>query len=353
MATKHGKISKLNLFLVLAGTLLVFLAAIFVTLGQIGKRQLIGSKAQSNCIVVPSMDSISSTAKSLSANSTFCVQVPGSLYRTAMVTAARAYIQQTGNTTIGEPIDTNLVSYNNIRGTFSYGPPYERKYVEFYYYYYVDTTYGRVQARVTSGTIGGRVMSTAERGTIEAEANKMAVYLWGVYSHLVVPTNIYNDANYVYVTFKVLSTLTPITPTPLAQCNTPCNGNTGCPVNLFCYFDPPNAFTGYCRKSSCPAVTNCLCATPTPTPIPIPTATPTKTPRPTPTLTPTAILTPTGSPSGKVGDVNGDGKVNIVDIGVLIDNYGSSPPTDPKADLNKDGIVNIIDIGILIDNYGK
>lgn len=187
-------------------SLLVILAAIFVTSGQVQKKQLIGSEARSNCIVIPSMNAISSTAKALPANTTFCVQVPKSLYKTAMVTAARAYIQQTGNTAIGEPIDTNLVSYNNIRGTFSYGPPYERKYVEFYHYYYVNTTYGRVQVRITSGTIGGKKMSDAEKGTIEVEANKMALYLWGVYSRLVVPTNIYNDANYVYVTFKILST---------------------------------------------------------------------------------------------------------------------------------------------------
>ena len=158
------------------------------------------------------------------------------------------------------------------------------------------------------------------------------------------------------ITSNVNLTPTPTpTPTPLSQCNTPCNGNTSCPVNLFCYFDPPNAFTGYCRKSNCPQATNCLCATPTSTPTSTPTVIPTFTPTPTRTSTPTATPTasPTGSPSGKAGDVNGDGKVNIVDIGVLIDNYGSSPPTDSRADLNKDGIVNIIDIGIVIDYYGK
>ena len=67
------------------------------------------------------------------------------------------------------------------------------------------------------------------------------------------------------------------------------------------------------------------------------------------------VTSPTPTPSGgnKPGDVNNDGVVNIIDIGIIIDNYGSSPPTDNKADLNKDNIVNIIDIGIVIDNYGK
>lgn len=60
---------------------------------------------------------------------------------------------------------------------------------------------------------------------------------------------------------------------------------------------------------------------------------------------------PSPSPTPVPGDVNGDGHVNIVDIGILIDNYRIFPPTDPRADLNHDGIVNIVDIGIIVDNY--
>ena len=97
-------------------------------------------------------------------------------------------------------------------------------------------------------------------------------------------------------------------------------------------------------------------ATPTSTPTSTPTMTPTSTPTATPTLAPTPTSTPTVTPTptggSRAGDVNSDGVVNIIDIGILIDNYGLTPPTDPRADLNKDGIVNIIDIGIIIDNYG-
>ncbi len=53
------------------------------------------------------------------------------------------------------------------------------------------------------------------------------------------------------------------------------------------------------------------------------------------------------------GDVNGDGKVDIIDIGIIIDNYSRVPVTNQNADVNSDGSVNIIDIGIVIDNYGK
>lgn len=53
----------------------------------------------------------------------------------------------------------------------------------------------------------------------------------------------------------------------------------------------------------------------------------------------------------KIGDVNGDGVVNIVDIGLIIDNYQMQPPNDARTDLSGDGKVNIVDIGIVVDHY--
>jgi len=60
---------------------------------------------------------------------------------------------------------------------------------------------------------------------------------------------------------------------------------------------------------------------------------------------------PTNPPGSTPGDVNKDGKVNIVDIGLIIDHYGEAPLVYTNADLNNDGKVTIIDIGIVIDNY--
>ena len=73
-----------------------------------------------------------------------------------------------------------------------------------------------------------------------------------------------------------------------------------------------------------------------------------------PTATPTPIvLTPMPTEIERIlGDVNGDGVVNIVDIAEIVNVYGTSPPANIFADLNNDGIVNIVDIGIVIDNYG-
>lgn len=98
-----------------------------------------------------------------------------------------------------------------------------------------------------------------------------------------------------------------------------------------------------CIQAPCDQIL--VCATPTATPYHSPSPTPTKSPSPSPTSSPS----PTPN---KTGDVNHDGVVNIVDIGIIIDNYGLSPLPDVRADLNHDGVANIIDIGIIIDNYG-
>ncbi len=59
------------------------------------------------------------------------------------------------------------------------------------------------------------------------------------------------------------------------------------------------------------------------------------------------------SAAGLPGDADGNGKVDIVDIGIIIDNYAKSPIPNRNADINGDGKVDIVDIGITIDNYGK
>ena len=66
-----------------------------------------------------------------------------------------------------------------------------------------------------------------------------------------------------------------------------------------------------------------------------------------------AFLVPQKLCAAFLGDVNGDGKVDIIDIGVVIDNYAKTPIANRSADVNSDGVVDIIDIGIIIDNYGK
>ncbi len=98
--------------------------------------------------------------------------------------------------------------------------------------------------------------------------------------------------------------------------------------------------------------------TATPTKSPSPTPTPTKSPSPTPTPTKSPTATPTKSPSPSPSpiaypdwDVDQSGTTNIIDIGLVVDDYGNPNPITPRADVDKNGTINIIDIGIIVDHY--
>src|SRR5262249_44320664 len=56
------------------------------------------------------------------------------------------------------------------------------------------------------------------------------------------------------------------------------------------------------------------------------------------------------------GDINGDNRVNLVDLGLLAGAFNAQPGDDkwnPDADLNCDNTVNIVDLGLLADNFNK
>jgi hypothetical protein len=61
------------------------------------------------------------------------------------------------------------------------------------------------------------------------------------------------------------------------------------------------------------------------------------------------------TPNSIPGDINGDNTVNILDLSLLLTNYGKSAASaiNPSADINKDGTVDISDLSILLSNYNK
>jgi hypothetical protein len=61
-------------------------------------------------------------------------------------------------------------------------------------------------------------------------------------------------------------------------------------------------------------------------------------------------VTDTSCTSTKIGDLNNDNLVNVIDLGILLSNWGST--SRPSSDLNSDGNVNVIDLGILLSNWG-
>jgi hypothetical protein len=59
------------------------------------------------------------------------------------------------------------------------------------------------------------------------------------------------------------------------------------------------------------------------------------------------ILTLAATPGS--GDLNGDNKVDIADLSILLTKYGTN---DPAADINGDGTVNITDLSLLLTLFG-
>lgn len=56
-----------------------------------------------------------------------------------------------------------------------------------------------------------------------------------------------------------------------------------------------------------------------------------------------------------VGDLNKDGKVNILDITIVARAFGTEPGDphwNPVADVNGDGIVNILDVALVAREFG-
>jgi hypothetical protein len=164
--------------------------------------------------------------------------------------------------------------------------------------------------------------------------------IWDTSVSINPPIHIYTQPGIYYPVYKILNTndvwssvcnypyaivVGNPNPTPSSApspspsvCNASCTSNNDCGSGQIC-------FDNSCRNPSCINNASCVCsqATPSPSPSPLPIS----------------------------GDVNSDGHVNIVDVGIIVDNYGSSPPSDTRADLNNDNIINIVDIGIVVDHY--
>ncbi|MCW5852409.1 MAG: hypothetical protein KIT87_20210, partial [Anaerolineae bacterium] len=53
-----------------------------------------------------------------------------------------------------------------------------------------------------------------------------------------------------------------------------------------------------------------------------------------------------------MGDVDGDDSVNLIDVVIVTQAYGTRPPSDPRADLNDNGEVDIADLIGMMQSYG-
>lgn len=184
-------------------------------------------------------------AKKHKKGESFNIKISQVIYKAAFVNGLRFYIKASNNTMMGEPINAEFVGENDIKGTFSYGPEFERQPVEFYYYHVIDKDYGRLGIKVTSVTIGGRTGSDAEKGTVEQEANQLAFYIWGAYYQYVEPQSIANDKNFVYLGFKSKVDAAVVPPKPCAK-------EAVCSSGYYSCADSSGCKTKCCKDTSTP-----------------------------------------------------------------------------------------------------
>lgn len=67
-------------------------------------------------------------------------------------------------------------------------------------------------------------------------------------------------------------------------------------------------------------------------------------------ITPTAVPRPSLSPTPVLvkGDGNGDGKVNLIDMSVLLSSFNNPSLVHPQIDFNNDGVINTFDFSAMI-----
>jgi hypothetical protein len=72
-----------------------------------------------------------------------------------------------------------------------------------------------------------------------------------------------------------------------------------------------------------------------------------------PTPSPSAILSPTPTPTPKLGDANGDGKVDNLDFTIWLNHYSQNISGVNNGNFYSDGKVNGMDLAIWLFNKGK
>jgi len=71
------------------------------------------------------------------------------------------------------------------------------------------------------------------------------------------------------------------------------------------------------------------------------------------TASPGPSLSPSSTPGGVIpGDINRDGKVDILDYTLLLEYFSEESSAYPNADLNADGKINLLDYIVLFENFG-
>lgn len=84
-----------------------------------------------------------------------------------------------------------------------------------------------------------------------------------------------------------------------------------------------------------------------PTPTPSPSISPSPSPSPTPTISPSPTGSATPTPAPCAEDIDLDGIVNIKDYTILVSDFMSLNPLNPRSDIDGDGKINLYDYTLL------
>lgn len=82
-------------------------------------------------------------------------------------------------------------------------------------------------------------------------------------------------------------------------------------------------------------------------PTPNPSPSPSPSPSPTPSISPSPIGSTTPTPAPCSEDINLDGVINIKDYTILVSDFMSLSPIDPRSDIDGDGKINLYDYTLL------
>ncbi len=124
---------------------------------------------------------------------------------------------------------------------------------------------------------------------------------------------------------------TPFAPT--VNYTTPKNANSSVLENITISADIANLHDISKPLASCPIVTLAV--------------KPAVQPTPSPTLTP--MPSPTNNPTIGNGDGHNDGKVNFIDLSILLTDFNKHQGFRPGIDLNGDGVINSFDFSLMRD----
>ena len=125
------------------------------------------------------------------------LQVPENTYEESYQQAMKQAEGESG--LLEGPYAASLLEGNKIVSTFSFGPQFERVPYTVQYSYWINKEKGSVEVSLTSVKKGSTEVSSQVRQGIQRETSAALQRIWFAYRKYARPTEVRNDANYLYL----------------------------------------------------------------------------------------------------------------------------------------------------------